>query len=1110
MLDLRTTTSLFLVVTALQLRAQAPVVVMSDASYNYCSATFLDPGGTGSYPDAVYYSTTFCPGNNGEDPNSVSQIYFADFDLGYGDNVYIHAGPDAGWDLIAIGSNGNSLAGSVFAGQAWNGGCLTVVFVSDAAFPGMGWTAQVSCSTPCTPPTAVVQPTGYLEVCPGQPITLDGSASTSGSYGIESYLWTLPPGGIANGATADLDPTEGGQFSVDLMVMDALGCMSQSPASVVVRVPTTPDFSQITTVADMPCAGQEVVLSGQVVGEEWTSAPQPTVAGETPLPDGGGTSYVSTVQATGFAPGAVVTAASDLVEVCMVIEHSYIGDLTVTLTAPGGQQVVVFDGNGGGGGGTYLGAPIDYFGSNGLPGVGAQYCFSMSAAWGTLLAEDLMGNHVMAGNPPSLSMTPGSYQPGSSFLNLIGSPLNGGWVLTVTDHMLADDGFIFAWWLNFDPALYPDVVTFTPQYPTGSYQWSGPGVGATAPDGSAAAEPPAEGENVYTLSVIDDLGCAWDTSFSVVVGPPVFDLLPATADFCTSQGPQALVDHLTPAEAGAVVPATGTWTGPGGGAFSGTFDPATGTPGTYTYVLGAGTDCSSSGTVEVTVATLPNAGNDTPLTYCSSVPPIALFPLLNGTPDQGGTWEMPDGSTFDGVFVPGEMPSGDYLHIQVGTANCPSDTAVVSVVVQQDVDAGENASIALCADADLFSLVASLGGTPDQSGTWQAPGGLPVADLLDPAVAVSGVYTYTVDGALPCPDRTATLTVHVDARPHAGVGDSLSFCSNANPASLFLALDDDPDAGGQWTDPAGSPNPGVVVPSEQLSGPYRYVVTGAGLCAHLVDSTVVEVLVRPAPAVDFLAVVDSGCHPLQVVFTNTTPAEDVGGDCIWHLGDATAPIASCGPVEHTYDVPGIYTVTLRVVSPIGCAAELQVPGAIVVEPAPTADFVFTPDPATNEVSTVVFSATDPQATVFHWNFHDGDTLTGRQVTRRYPSALSGVYEVCLDVLDRFGCADTLCRTVRMEVPSLFIPNAFSPNGDGHNELFQPFIDGFAKDGFIWRIFDRWGHIVFESDDPAAAWKGEHRTGGGLMPDGVYVWEVSGRPLYSPNTIERKGTVTLIK
>lgn len=1079
---------------------------MGDGTVSYCNADFLDAGGGGSYGDNESFTMVICSGNHAEDPSSMVQLAFNTFSLGAGDMMIIYDGVGTGGPVLETGTGTNFAGMVVQAADA--SGCVTVVFQSDGSGTGTGWTGLITCSVLCTPPIGVVAPTGLLELCQDEPgnVSAAGSAATAG-HTIVDYLWDVG-NGTATGQDIVVSYPDGGQYPIELTLVDDIGCITILGSNLSIRVPTTPDFIGSNLLPEEICLNDPIALTGTVNGHEWTNVPQPILAGVTMLPDGSGISYSTSIQVSGFPDGLTITSGTDIVEVCLVIEHSYLGDLQVTLTAPNGQTVVLFAGFGGGGGGTYLGEANDL--GTGVPGVGSQYCFSLDGVFGTMIAENVANNHVIAGQPPGESMTPGNYTAQGSFNNWIGSMLNGSWTITVTDNLLADDGTIFSWWIVVDPSLYPDVITFTPVYPPSDFQWIGDGVGPVGPDGSAVATPTTEGSHIYTFQVTDDFGCVWDSSFTVTVGPPPLEFTPATLSVCDDEAPFSLIGHLSTVPAGMAVPITGTWIGPGGTPHSGVFNGATDEDGTYTYLLGENGLCESQGTIVVTTGEHVDTGDDATLAYCSSTDPFDLFTVLTGDPQTGGSWHMPDASTFDGTLVPGTMPSGVYTYHLSATWPCMNDTTFLTIAIPQAVDAGIGGSVEICRSEAVQPLFDRLTGTPDTGGNWTLPGGSGFNGVVDPASAVSGNYTYSVPTDAPCPMVSATLAVHFEPIPYSGVDASIVLCANDPQLALIGVLGGSPDTDGQWTDPLGSLHSGTLDPSLEVSGRYVYVTIGSGVCGHLSDTAYANVLINTLPKITFEVEPDSGCHPLDVVLTNTTDPIYVGGGCIWTLGDGSATVESCNAVLHTYEQPGWYHVKLRMTTPQGCTDELVKPGAVLVQPAPKATFVWTPEIGIPGQSTFTFTATDPYASVFDWTFPKAEETRGdRQVQRFFQDALSAQYEVCLHVEDRYGCADSLCQMVTVEVPSVFIPSTFTPNGDGVNDKLQILGTGFQREDFLFQAFDRWGHLVYETNNAGVEWDGQHRKGG-LLPNGTYVWVLKARPIGAAEEMEYKGYVNLLR
>jgi len=196
-------------------------------------------------------------------------------------------------------------------------------------------------------------------------------------------------------------------------------------------------------------------------------------AGQTFIPDGMGGSYSSTINLGGFGGSQTIQSADQIQSVCATMEHSRIGELEITLTAPNGQIVTLKEQPGGSV--TNMGepcavGPTDGGNSNTDPGVGYNYCWQPISTYLTMVDESNSYNYSYV-NQCDLSvqndkyLPSGSYQPYESFDNFIGAPLNGGWVITVTDHIPNNNGYIFDWsiTLQADP---PDSV-FTIIEPVG-------------------------------------------------------------------------------------------------------------------------------------------------------------------------------------------------------------------------------------------------------------------------------------------------------------------------------------------------------------------------------------------------------------------------------------------------------------------------------------------------------------------------------------------------------------------------------------------------------------------------------------------------------------------
>ncbi len=93
----------------------------------------------------------------------------------------------------------------------------------------------------------------------------------------------------------------------------------------------------------------------------------------------------------------------------------------------------------------------------------------------------------------------------------------------------------------------------------------------------------------------------------------------------------------------------------------------------------------------------------------------------------------------------------------------------------------------------------------------------------------------------------------------------------------------------------------------------------------------------------------------------------------------------------------------------------------------------------------------------------------------------------------------------------YLPNTFTPDGDEFNQTFSPvFTSGFDPFDFNLLIFDRWGEVIWESNDASIGWDGTYRVDGTLVPDGTYVWRVEFKTLKNDERITKTGHVNLIR
>lgn len=538
-----------------------------------CAAIVPPAGGTNfsdgpsNYLPNMDEIITFCPDLNQGSKVSIAfavNIGFT-FNIDPSDTLYVYDGPSIASPLLGAYNSGTHPTGFFAQASFQNNpsGCLTLRFRSNGSAQGTGWDANVACGNPQQPffphmhayvngtgPDALnPADTGYVDVCFGDSILF--VADPAFPYALETtntgysqnpgncaYQWTVGGVGQFNNDSIWFTPPARSGYFVDLRITDIFPQIKRITAKV--RVSQLPNFAGTGPYQDTVCLGQNTFLIGGVTQQDTVGVDIPfgefqiggVFAGLTFLPDGSGVQYATNIGISGFNDTTTITSAANFDQMCLDIEHSYIGDIEIALTCPNGTTVSIMNaynqtpfgwaelipGGCGNGIGTFLGNDTNLDG--GAPGAPVwSYCFSPTqATLGTICNENAAGNTVINSYGFS-SMNPnGVYLPDGNFNDFIGCPVNGNWTITVQDNQGIDDGYIFQWGIYFNQSLYPDQEGY--QNTIVSDSWSNnPTIISGQNDTAIIIQPITPGTANYTYNVIDDFGCHYDTTVVLEVLP---------------------------------------------------------------------------------------------------------------------------------------------------------------------------------------------------------------------------------------------------------------------------------------------------------------------------------------------------------------------------------------------------------------------------------------------------------------------------------------------------------------------------------------------------------------------------------------------------------------
>jgi gliding motility-associated-like protein len=599
----------------------------------------------------------------------------------------------------------------------------------------------------------------------------------------------------------------------------------------------------------------------------------------------------------------------------------------------------------------------------------------------------------------------------------------------------------------------------------------------------------------YTLVVTDQNGCSVTTNYTITQ-PPVITLSTITnPSTCGNSN-----GFVSVSPAGGTPGFTYLWNDPA----AQTTAIATSLPqGNYTVVVTDNNGCTAS-----TVVTLNDLAG----------PTISGFtftePLCNGTP-LGTATVLPTGGT----------PLYTYLWSGVGAQTTQTATALTAGVYTVTVTDNNGCSVTgsvnvtqpaptqiivsptdtICVGENAIIYGAGYGGTPSYTYFWTPStfsGGGP--HVVNPTTtATYDVYLTDANG---CVSPTETITLFVNP-PLSVTATDATVCSGS---FVTISATAGGGNGGPYTYTWSNTVTGAsqsVSPPIGLS-PFDYVVTVDDGCSLLASDTA-TVTVNPLPVSFMLANDTAGCEDFTVTFNGVS---DIGTSYVWDFGDGS-PTQTGEPATHTYMNSGTYNVTLTVTSALGCSSTITTPGYITVFPAPTAAFSSSPTTVTQTAPLVSFL--DQSTGVINSWLWDFDYPSGIYTdTLQNPSFSyndTGSYIVQLVVMNNFGCTDTALNTVEI-LPeyTFYAPNAFTPfNHDGINDIFMVQGVGINPDDFEMSIYDRWGNMIYKTDDITKGWDGRANGGKNLAQIDVYVWKVNTTD-YKGDAHQYIGTVTIVK
>ena len=975
-------------------------------------------------------------------------------------NLTVNANPTptiTGVTSFCAGENSTLNAGGGYTNYLWSGGATTQTINVTA---GGNYAVTVANAAGCTATTnkvitvnalPVPSVTGTLAFCSGKNTTL----TVPGSYA--SYQWS-------NGATtSNITVNTASTFTVT--VTDANGCTGSKSATTTINTNPVPSITGNSSI----CQGQSSTINaGSYAGYSWsTGAATATINVNT-----AGNYSVTVTDANGCTGTASFNLAVNAIPTPTITGvTSFCAGGNSTLNAGGGYTNYLWNG-----GATTQTINVTAGGNYAVTVTNAAGCTATTNKVITVNALPVPAISGPAGICPgaSANLFAGSY---ASYLWSNGNTtpsittnVSGNYTVTVTDAngCVGSSNYNLLAFQNPIPVISGTAAICQNQNSVldagsfASWQWS---TGAVSQTISVTQS------GTYSVTVTNTDGCVASTSFNVVVNPLPVPIISGTSAFCSGNS-----SVLTT----------------GGGSFtsyqwntSATSNAITVTAqGNYVVTVTDANGCTASTNQAVTVWNLPTpviTGNNS---ICSGTQTT----LSAGN---YSAYQWSTGATTDSIAV---SNGANYIVTVTDVNGCSGTSAPFALTINQLPTAIISGSTAICIGQST-SLQIQFTGTAPYS--YRYSDGTSVSAILNSNNSAAQIlvtpgittdYTLTQVNDANCTGNVSGVArVVVNPLPQPVISGSAGECDG-----ITATLTTGNFAAYLWS--TGATSQSIAVNS---SGSYVCTVTSTAGCKA---SAIHNFEAYPVPVVSFTNDSSLTCELPIINFTNTSQYQ-LGSVFEWNIDNT---IYNSLNATHQFSGSGSYTVSLTITSPKNCVGEAIRNVNITVFPLPQASFTIAPDQAPLFNSEVAFGDASANAVSWSWDFGDGDTSTLQNVSHFY--ADPGKYNAKLYVTNVAGCIDSLAREIF--ITPFYIPNAFTPNGDGRNETF--FDPGYATNvqSLTMNIYNRWGQLVYTTDNLSKTWDGIDSKGN-LSPQGVYVYALK-VTTYSGKHYDYTGSVSLIR
>lgn len=603
-----------------------------------------------------------------------------------------------------------------------------------------------------------------------------------------------------------------------------------------------------------------------------------------------------------------------------------------------------------------------------------------------------------------------------------------------------------------------------------TYNWTNDntsiGLGANGtgniPSFTATNSTSSQISGTITVTPVSGVCTGTPITFTISVSSQIIPTFTQLGPYCQNAAPGTLPTNSTNSPS-----ISGTWS-------PSTINTATVGNTTYTFTPAAN-QCAGIATMVINTILQPTV-SFSPQTICNGQT-VSISPTVNPI---GGSYLWSNNQTTSTISVtPSTTTSYSVLYSVTGCNATATNSITVNPVL--------NPTFTQLGSYCQNETPGTLSGTSTNGidGTWNP-------STISSSLVGNQTYTFTPMAGICANTTTMTITINPLLVPTFGTFGP--YCQNENAPILPGNSTNTPSIAGTWS-------PSVINTATVGTTNYTFTPTNA----QCTGNAVVPITVQIAPAPQVSSNITQGCNPLSVILSSPSLPNAT------YTWTANGNVIGTGSnLNTTFLTAGCFDIELTA-SYNGCVAVSSIADYICVENPPVTLFNNFPLSVSESVETINFNNNSTGASSYSWDFGDGGTSTLSDPNHQFSNINSNL-QVTLTSYSSFGCSSTFTSVIPYKDPAIFyVPNTFTPDGDEFNQSWGPvFTRGFDPFNFNLYVYDRWGELVWESNDASKKWDGTYGKSGKKASQGVYIWRINYKPIETDDKITISGHLNLLK